>query len=230
MKCTDERPFIVKISGKYINPYNKEGLQRYVKTLFALWKEGCRLAIVVGGGEIARAYIEALKLVNSNNSHMDLLGIEAARLNARLLAYALYPHAYPEPPASIEEAVRLSLLGKMIIMGGLQPGQSTAMVAALLAEALRAKLLIIATTVNGIYTSDPRKDPSARLLKRITYKEAREVLHQSIKPGHYELLDFQALNILERSTIPVRVIHGGEPENITRAIHGEDVGTLITSG
>ncbi len=219
---------VVKISGKHINPEKADALPRYVSVIRRLVDE-YRVAIVVGGGRIARSYIEAAAKAGVNRGFLDILGIEAARLNARLLIAALYPEAYPEPPRSLWEALRVAATGKIIVAGGFQPGQSTAGVAALLAEALSAKMLVLATTVDGVYTADPRREPGAKLIPRLTYAELRRVLSQSVEPGHYELLDPLAITVLERSGIPARIVNGSEPENILRAVRGANIGSLVTS-
>lgn len=218
---------VVKISGKHVNPDKPSLVREYAQALTGLHLEGYRLAVVVGGGPVARRYIEAAAAAGANHTHMDLLGIEAARLNARLLAYAMQPHAYPEPPRSIHDALEAAATGRIVVAGGLQPGQSTAAVAALLAEALDARLLVVATTVQGVYTSDPRRHPEARLIRELSYRELRRVMEQSMEPGRYELLDPLAVGILERSRIPARILDGSNPQNVVRAARGEPVGSLV---
>lgn len=230
MSGCGDRPVVVKVSGKHIEPGKPGLVAAYARVLRGLWGEGCRLAVVVGGGRVARDYIAAGRELGLSRGLLDALGIEAARLNARLLVYALGEAAYPEPPRSLWEALEAYATGRIVVAGGFQPGQSTAGVAAVLAEALGAKLLVLATTVEGVYTADPRRDPSARLLRRISYGELRRVLEQSTEPGRYELLDPLALEVVERSGIPVRVVDGSDPGNVARAVRGEDVGTLVARG
>ena len=218
---------VVKISGKHVNPDKPGMVKSYAEVLRRLHEEGYRLAVVVGGGPVARAYIAAAREAGANRALQDMLGIEAARLNARLLAAALHPDAYPEPPRSIWEALEAAATGRIVVAGGFQPGQSTAGVAALLAEALGADLLVLATTVDGVYTADPRRSPGAKLIPRLGYRDLRGVLEQSVEPGRYELLDPLALSIVERSGIRVRVVNGSDPENVARAARGEEVGSLV---
>lgn len=218
---------VVKISGKHVNPDKPGMVKSYAEVLRRLHEEGYRLAVVVGGGPVARAYIAAAREAGANRALQDMLGIEAARLNARLLAAALHPDAYPEPPRSIWEALEAAATGRIVVAGGFQPGQSTAGVAALLAEALNADLLVLATTVDGVYTADPRRSPDAKLIPRLGYGDLRSVLEQSVEPGRYELLDPLALSIAERSGIRVRVVNGSDPENVARAARGEEVGSLV---
>jgi len=218
---------VVKISGKHVNPDKPGMVKSYAEVLRRLHEEGYRLAVVVGGGPVARAYIAAAREAGANRALQDMLGIEAARLNARLLAAALHPDAYPEPPRSIWEALEAAATGRIVVAGGFQPGQSTAGVAALLAEALGADLLVLATTVDGVYTADPRRSPGAKLIPRLGYRDLHGVLEQSVEPGRYELLDPLALSIVERSGIRVRVVNGSDPENVARAARGEEVGSLV---
>ena len=222
---------VVKISGKHIDPAKPGLVEAYARVLRGLAAEGLLAAVVVGGGGVARSYIEAARAAGlSNRGLLDMLGIEAARLNARLLAYLLQPLAHPEPPRSLWEAVERASTGRLVVAGGFQPGQSTAAVAALLAEALGAELLVLATTVEGVYTSDPRRDPSARLIPRLSYRELLRVMEQSVEPGRYELLDPLAVSILERSGIPTRVVDGSDPGNVERAVRGGEVGSLVAAG
>jgi len=225
--CGLSEGVVVKISGKIINPSNISVVKNYSLKLARLWEEGVLKAVVVGGGEISRSFIRAVKELGASKSLQDLVGLEASRLNARLLIAGLWPRAYPEPPRSIHEVLRAFSTGKLVVCGGLQPAQSTATVAAIIAELLDASKLVLASTVNGVYNSDPRENPQAKLLKKITYSELERVLSSSLEPGRYELLDPYATSILRRSKITTHVVNGFDPENVVRASRGEEIGTLI---
>ncbi|RLG06650.1 MAG: UMP kinase, partial [Thaumarchaeota archaeon] len=137
--------------------------------------------------------------------------------------------AYQEIPESLEEIIEYASLGRIVVAGGLQPAQSTTAVAALAAEALKAEKLIIATDVDGVYTSDPKKDPDAKLLEKVTLSKLEEILSESPHiAGEYKLIDMLALKILRRSKIRTIVLNGNKPENLEKAIRGEKIGTLIT--
>lgn len=190
------------------------------------------MAVVVGGGGRAREYISVAENLGASNFEVDVIGIELTRVNALLFAYALGELAYKPIPKSLGDLLRgLSYLDdKVLVLGGLIPGQSTLAVAALVAEAMKADLIVYATTVDGVYTADPAVDPSARLLKRVDVKNLIEMLSSSCaKPGTYKLFDLVSLKIIERSKIPVRVVNGYDPENILRVVlGGEDLGSLVT--
>ena len=211
-----------------MSPERPDLVRGYAEAVRALASEGHRvLAVVVGGGQLARSFVEAGRRLGLNRSQLDMLGIEAARLNARLLAYAMGDLAYPEPPRSLHEAVEAAATGRVVVAGGFQPGQSTAAVAALLAEALGADVLLLGTRVDGVYDRDPERGPGARLIPRLTYDELLRVVEQSVEPGRYELLDPLAVAVLKRSGIPTRVFSALDPANIVRAARGE-VGSLVT--
>ncbi len=219
---------VVKVSGKLVTPKNTDYISSLAKIIRVLKSEGKQVVVVVGGGGLAREYIHAALVLGANKSYSDIIGIEAARLNARLLIAALGEEAYPEPPRTIFEALTAITTQRIVVCGGFQPGQSTSAVAALLAEALNANKLILATRVNGVYDKDPTRYGDAKLLRRLDYATLRRVLKVSSEPGRYELLDMLAIDIVERSRITVHVVNGSNPENILRAARNEEVGSIIT--
>ncbi len=219
---------VVKVSGKIVGPHRVDAIKALVEAVKRLREDGVKiLALVVGGGELARSFIRAARELGVGRSQQDLLGIEAARLNARLVAYALGDIAYPEPPRSLHEALQAASTGKIVVAGGFQPGQSTAAVAALLAEALGADMLLLGTRVDGVYDKDPARHPDAKLIEKLSYDELVRVLEQSVEPGRYELLDPLAVSVLKRSGIPTRVFNAENPLNLVRAVKGE-IGSLVT--
>ena len=116
---------------------------------------------------------------------------------------------------------------RVVFMGGLQPGQSTTTVAALVAEALSAEQLIIATDVDGIYDSDPKLNPAARKFDRVRIEKLEKMFSGGVRAGEYKLLDPLTISLIKRSRIRTQVLNGRPPSNIRRALKGEVVGTLI---
>lgn len=221
---------VLKIGGHLVHPV--EGVDphyvaRLVEALKACKREIKSLAVVVGGGVVARRYIEVARTLGVGEGGCDSIGILASRLNAALLSAAFWKGLPPPIPTTLESAIsQVRSLG-IAFMGGLQPGQSTTTVAALVAEALPADLLVIATDVEGVYTADPKLDPSARLLERVSIGQLRSMFSKLSGAGGYKLLDPYTLEIMERSKIRAVVISGKDPENIVRAVRGEKIGTLI---
>ncbi len=188
--------------------------------------------VVVGGGKIARLYIDAVKAVHPNEAVQDQLGIEVSRLNAMAIATLVGAGvAYQGVPGSIEELLRVksAVPGKIVFLGGLEIGQSTTSVACEAAEALE-RPLVIGTDVDGIYTKDPDKYKDAKKLDEVTTAEVAMILGLSgfanQQAGEYRILDNVSLGIIARSKIPVRLVKG-EIKSLAAALAGDKVGTLV---
>ncbi|HXY82917.1 MAG TPA: UMP kinase [Candidatus Saccharimonadales bacterium] len=202
-------------------------IAEYVKLLQQLVKEH-KFVVVTGGGAIARAYIRLARSMRVPESLCDQLGILVSRINARIVVDGLSDHAYPEIPTTVTELGRFFASGKLIAMGGLQPGHSTNAVAAIAAETIKAELFVNATNVDGVYTSDPSTDPHALHLDEVHVNKLSEILaHSEMTAGGYDLMDHTALRIIQRSHIPTVIIDGRNLANITKAIHGQRIGTRI---
>jgi uridylate kinase len=184
--------------------------------------------VVAGGGKIARHYINIARGFGLDEASLDIIGIEVSRLNARLLIAALGDlHAYPDVPKDLEQASKATTSGKIVVTGGLHPGQSTNATAALIAEKVKASKFLNATDVDGIYDSDPNRNKKAKLFNEIAIKKCIEILGtENSAAGAYELMDIVALKVIERSKIPTIVLRS-EPANIMNAIANKTTGTRI---
>ncbi|QOJ78167.1 UMP kinase [Infirmifilum lucidum] len=222
--------FVIKLGGSLIFDENgalkAEYLRAFVRLLRDVESRDRKIVVVVGGGAAARSYISVARDVCRNESALDQLGILASRLNASLL-FTMYYDLPPVIPSSLEELVRLYHSNLPVIFtGGFQPGQSTTTVSALTAEATKSQL-IIATNVDGVYTSDPRRDPNATLLRKVSIDQLLDMFSQPQKAGEYRLFDMMTLQVIKRSKINTVVVNGNPPDNIRRAMEGLSVGTTI---
>ncbi|MCS7126485.1 MAG: UMP kinase [Aigarchaeota archaeon] len=220
---------VVKIGGHLI--FNEEidiELLTEYSRIFREMYDGGRWVVVVGGGKLARRYVEAARRLGLSESLCDEIGIKITRVNASILSSSIGDKAHPLIPENLDQLRAYSTQGRIVVMGGLQPGQSTIAVSALAAEAINAEKLIVATDVDGIYTADPKKDPRARLLKEVSVKELMEkLIEYSHEAGEYKLADFTGLKIIARSRITTIYLNGRNPENLKKALRGEQVGTLL---
>ena len=222
---------VLKIGGHLFSRENNlidfNYLAKISKILRICVKEVSKLLVVVGGGYVARKYIELGRSLGLTESILDLLGIEVARVNAALI-YSLTTNSPSPPiPRSLEEAIEKALSTNFLTIGGYQPGQSTTTVAALTAEALPADLLLLTTNVEGIYDSDPKVNPRAKLMREVSVERLEKMFLKEIMAGEYRLLDPLSVKIIKRSKINTLVFSGVDPDNILRAIRGERVGTRI---
>lgn len=183
--------------------------------------------VVAGGGKVARHYISTARSLGSDEASLDILGIEVSRLNARLMIIALGDQAYPLVPEDLEQVSKAVTASRIVVTGGLHPGQSTNATAALIAEKVKASKFLNATDVNGIYDSDPNKNENARLFNEITVKRCIDLLaSENSAAGSYDLMDIVALKVIERSKIPTVVLKS-DPAVIKKAISHTAVGTRI---
>ncbi len=194
----------------------------YANALKELAKEH-EIVVVTGGGAAARDYINVARSTGANEVECDYIGIDITRLNAKLLICALGDAAYPEPPMDYKEAQELLSSGKIIVMGGVIPGQTTDAVAAILTEYLKADMLVIATAIDGVYSADPRKDPQAIKYATMTSKQlVNTVMATEMKAGSKSPVDPLAAKIIERCKIETIVMEGSDPQQVLKVILKEN--------
>jgi uridylate kinase len=222
-----KRRIVIKLSGRIFGIENNEKLLKDYATFLVKISKICQPIIIAGGGKIARHYISHARSSGADESTLDELGIEVSRLNAKLLIYALKDKAYPHPPTTLTETRHAVDSGLIVVAGGLHPGQSTNGTAALIAEKVQASEFLNATDVDGIYDSDPNKNPKAKKFKRIELRNLRNILvHEDSHAGGYDLMDIVALKVIERSKIKTRVLKA-DISILEKAIRGSPVGTEI---
>jgi uridylate kinase len=208
-----ERKFLVKVGGSLL--FNEKGVRINQVQKFAdlLKKSDNIVGIVVGGGLMARTYIQAARNLGANESMGDTFGIEVSRLNARLLITALGESAYPEPIISLEQARIARLFNKIIVAGGFVPGQSTTSVTFEIAESLNATDILVLTNVDGVFDKDPHKHPDAKKFDQLDVDTLEDVIlgkggETQSAAGEYRIFDAVSIQIFKRSTIKVRLMNG----------------------
>jgi uridylate kinase len=219
---------VIKLSGSIFSYEAREiSIKKYAQMLSHIDKK-IQPVIITGGGVIARHYINLARNLGSDEASLDIMGIEVSRLNAKLLIAALRDLAYSQVPIDLENVAIAVESGKIVVVGGLHPGQSTNATSALIAEKVKASTFLNATDVNGIYDSDPNINKKAKLFKEITVKECMDILvRENSMAGTYDLMDIVALKVIERSNIPTRILRS-DVTNIKNAINDKSsIGTEI---
>ncbi|OGS45123.1 MAG: hypothetical protein A3K76_06020 [Euryarchaeota archaeon RBG_13_57_23] len=187
-----------------------------------------KLYVVTGGGRIARYYIRAGRDLGADEGYLDEMGIEVTRLNARLLITALGDHANHSPPRSYDDAVHSGRLHSIVVMGGVSPGITTDAVSALLAERVRASILVNATSVDGAYTADPKKDPNAKRIPSMNHADLVKLIGSHTGAGPHHVFDPVGAGVLGRSKIQLAIVDGKDLKNLRDALEGKKFkGTLV---
>ncbi|MFC7046995.1 UMP kinase [Halobacteriaceae archaeon GCM10025711] len=221
---------VVSIGGSVLAPDLDAGrVQAHADAIERLVDEGCSVGTVVGGGGIAREYIQAARELRANEIQLDELGIAITRVNARLLIAALGGSAAPSPAETYERAGEAMRRGDVAVMGGVAPGQTTDAVSAALAEYTDADLLVYATSVPGVFSADPNEDPDAERYDRLSATElVNAIAGIEMSAGSSAPVDLLAAKLIERSGMRTIVLDGTDPDRIVDAVlRGEHDGTDI---
>jgi len=192
---------------------------------------GVEVAIVVGGGNIIRGVTASTRGIDRVTA--DNMGMLATVINALALQDALEKLDVPTrtqtaieiravaEPLIRRRAIRHLEKGRVVIFaaGTGNPFFTTDSAAALRANEIRADVLLKATKVDGVYTADPKRDRSARLIPEITYQQ---VLEQDLK-----IMDAAAISLCRDNDLSIVVFDLTRAGNIRRVVCGERVGSLV---
>lgn len=225
-------PIVISVGGSLLVPDAIDS--NFIMSLKSLVEEGVkkgdRFVIICGGGKTARRYQDAGKLVSKlRTSDVDWLGIHATRLNAQLVKTIFLP--------KVEEVIvndpfdkKVKFLKPILIAAGWKPGWSTDFDAVCLAKRYKAKKLINLSNIDYVYTADPRTNPSATKIEKISWKEFRRIIPKKWDPGLSSPFDPIASKEAEKNGLSVAIINGNNLREIKKFIDGEGfIGTLISN-
>lgn len=230
---------LLKLSGEALMGDQGGGIdpltiRRLAEEIVELGGAGVQVGLVIGGGNIIRGAQtagEGLERVTG-----DYMGMLATVINALAMQDALEHHGRPVRVMSAlkinqvcedyirRRAIRHLEKGRVVIFaaGTGNPFFTTDTAASLRAIEIEAQLLIKATKVDGVYSADPKIDPSARFYTRLSYDEA---LDQRLN-----VMDATALVLCRDHDMPLRVMNIFQPGAVMRLVMGEDIGSLIETG
>ena len=216
-------------SGVGISPEAVQDLARQIQEVREL---GVQVVVVVGGGNIFRGLSGSERGIERATG--DYMGMLATVINALALQDALekmgvatrvqsaISMAQVAEPFIRRRAVRHLEKGRVVIFGGGtgNPFFSTDTAAALRAAEIGAEVMLKATKVDGIYDSDPKKNPEAKRFSEVKYLDA---LQKQLK-----VMDATAFSLCMDNKMPIVVFDLFQPHNLKRVVMGEAVGTLVT--
>jgi uridylate kinase len=188
-----------------------------------------RFIFVVGGGGPARTWqnaYRAIRGVESSGEEADWIGVMATRLNAQLVKAVMGDWCRQEVvtnPTQVEP-----LVGRVLVASGWKPGFSSDYDAVLLAERFQAPVVINLSNIEQVYTDDPRKNPDAKPIDRISWEDFRTLVGDEWVPG--KNVPFDPVASRHAAKIGLRVIcaAGKDLENLKKILRGGDfTGTVI---
>lgn len=228
---------LLKLSGESLSGNGNQGisdsvLKEYADQIARAAEKGCEISIVIGGGNIFRG----MSGTESGFDRLkgDQMGMLATVINSLALESAItrsggnakvFTSIRMEPVAQLynRDLVLESMKNGYvcILAGGTgNPFFTTDTAAALRAVETGAEVLMKGTRVDGVYSSDPEKDPSAKKFEKISFEE---VIDRRLK-----VMDLTAFTMCRENNMPVVVFNMNQPGNLERLINGESTGTLVT--
>jgi len=228
---------MLKLSGEALMGHHAYGIDPAVlrsvgEEIVSVHAKGIQIAIVVGGGNIFRGLeSSAYGVGRVPAAHMGMLatiinalalGEILVRLGAETRIMTAIDMIKIAEPYIRGRALSHLSKGRIVIFGAGtgNPYFTTDTAAALRAMEINADILLKATKVDGVFDSDPEKNPEARSFSNLTY---REVLEKGLK-----VMDLTAVSLAMEQDLPIRIFNLKKKGNILRVMAGEDVGTLVT--
>jgi uridylate kinase len=230
------RRVVIKLSGEYLAGGQAFGIDqptvdRIADDLIAAQKLGVEVAVVIGGGNIVRGVEVSSRGVSRPTG--DTMGMLATMMNCLALEAAIERKGVPARALSAFVMPQIAELftrtaahkylsdGRIILLGGGtgNPFFTTDTTAVLRAAEIGAQAVLKATNVDGVYSADPKKDPSAKRFDRLSHSQAIA--------GDYKVMDATAFALARETSLPIIVFSIAEPGSIGAILRGEGNGTVV---
>ncbi len=228
----------MKLSGEYLAGSESFGIDqptidRIAGDLAAARALGAEIAVVVGGGNIFRGVEVSSRGVSRPTGDtmgmlatvMNCLALEAALERRGQSARALSSFVMPEVCELFTRRAAHKYLAEnriVLLAGGTgNPYFTTDTTAVLRAAEIGAQAVLKATNVDGVYSADPKKDPSAKRFERLSHSQALE--------GGYKVMDATAFALARETSLPIIVFSIAEPDSIGAILRGTGRGTIVAS-
>jgi uridylate kinase len=230
------RRVVIKLSGEYFAGSQGAGIDqptvdRVASDLIAAQKLGTEVAVVIGGGNMVRGVEVSAQGVSRPTG--DTMGMLATVMNCLALEAAIERRGTPARTLSAFVMPQICELftrgathkylaeGRIVLLGGGtgNPFFTTDTTAVLRAAEIGAQAVLKATNVDGIYSADPKKDPSAKRFDRLTHSEAIG--------GNYKVMDATAFALARETSLPIIVFSIAEPGSIGAILNGTGRGTIV---
>jgi uridylate kinase len=227
---------LLKLSGESLMGDKQYGIdnervKQYAKEIKTVHDQGLEIAIVIGGGNIFRGL--SAEKSGMDRAQADYMGMLATVINSMALQDALEKVGIKTrlltaikmeqicEPFIRRRAVRHLEKGRIVIFGAGtgNPYFTTDSAAALRAIEIKADIVLKGTRVDGIYTADPEKDPTATRYKNLSFKE--------VYKNNLNVMDMTAFTLCEENQLPIIVFDMNKAGNLYKVTDGEEIGTLV---
>ncbi len=229
---------LLKLSGEALSGNGNYGiddnvLEKYAGEIIEATRKGCEIAVVTGGGNIFRG----IRGTESGFDRVkgDQMGMLATVINSLALESAITKKG---GQAKVFTSIRMEPVGELynrdrvleamtagtvcLLSGGTgNPFFTTDTAAALRAVEIQADVLLKGTRVDGVYTSDPEKDPGAKRFDKISYEEAID--------RRLKVMDTTAFTMCRENNMPLIVFDMNKPGNLNKLVNGGKVGTIVSN-
>jgi uridylate kinase len=227
-----KRVIVLSLGGSMIVPenINVQFLRKFKKLLLEKTRK-YKFVVVCGGGSTARKYIGGLENeeVPKKRFFQSLLGIASTRLNARFMTYFFNEDANKGIPHDMKEVKNLLRIYDVVFCGALRYAKKETSdgTSAKLANFFKT-IFINITNVKGLYEKDPQKNPSAKIIPKISWKNFDKIASSiKYKPGQHFILDQSASKKIKKNKIPTYII-GRDLNQLKNILEEKDfIGTLI---
>jgi len=226
-----EETIIISLGGSLIIPDNidVEFLKSFRTLILEHVGKGKKFIIDTGGGRTCRKYQNVAKEITSvSKEDLDWIGIATNNLNAELLRVIFGEKAHAK--VIIDLSKRFSLDKPIVIGGALEPGHSSDFDAVLAAKTVNAKKIINLSNTDYVYDSDPKKNPDAKKIEKISWAEYRKIIPDEwTHAGLNTPFDPIASKMAEEEGMEVVIMNGKPIENLAKCLAGEKFkGTVIS--
>ena len=228
---------LLKLSGESLMGADGYGisskkLEQYAKDIYAITELGVQVAVVIGGGNIYRGMNEAETGIE--RAHGDYMGMLATLINGMALQAALekigvitrlqsaIKMEQLAEPYIRRRAIRHLEKGRVVIFGAGtgNPYFTTDTAGSLRAIEIKAEVILKGTRVDGIYSADPEKDPTAERYDKLSFSD---VISKELK-----VMDMTAFTLCQENNLPIIVFDMNTPGNLLNVVSGKSVGTLVS--
>ncbi|KKR79588.1 MAG: hypothetical protein UU24_C0005G0006 [Candidatus Nomurabacteria bacterium GW2011_GWA2_40_9] len=226
----NDETIIISLGGSLIIPeeIDKDFLKKFKSLILSHVEKGKKFVIITGGGKICRKYQDVIKnLKKINDSELDWLGIYSTRFNAEFIKILFGELA--EQEIILDPTIPIFSNKPIILSGGWKPGWSTDYVAVMLGRQLGSKKIINLSNTDYVYDADPKINPDAKKIEKISWADYRALIPAEWNPGLNSPFDPIASKMAQEHGLEVAIMNGKPIENLANYLDGKEfLGTTIS--